>query len=118
MSDVEEEMNERAEMLTDLMTKATGPEIDVSYRIGGQWLENEGRVSLSLEFATVEDMMSFRAFSISASAVWAGLQAHVRRADSLDGVEVQSGRKFTVSCHADELTRVTRFETVETERED
>jgi hypothetical protein len=110
MSDVEEEMNERAEMLTDLMAKATGPEIDVSYRIGGQWLENEGRVSLSLEFATVEDMMSFRAR--------AGLQAHVRRADSLDGVEVQSGRKFTVSRHADELTRVARFETVETERED
>ena len=103
MSDVEEEMNERAEMLADLMAKATGPEIDVSYRIGTEELTDEGKVSLALEFATVGDMLKFRDSMDE--------ELNIRQIDSLD--RKPTNRQFILGNTVEESVRVARYVTTE-----
>jgi hypothetical protein len=110
MSDVEEEMNERAEMLADLRAKATGqnPAIDVSYRIGTKELTDEGKVSLALEFATVGDMLKFRD-----SLIPTGMdeELNIRQIDSLDRIKAE--RRFILRNTVEESVRVARYVTTE-----
>ena len=86
-----------------------GEDTEVSFRIGTKELKNEGRVSLSLVFANVGDMLKFRDHSLLDK------EMNIRQIngqDSLDG-KIPTGRKFILRGEVEESVRVARYITTE-----
>ena len=77
---------------------------EMTYRLGGKEVENEGKVSLVLRFANVEDMLAFRDDLIP--------KAGIRARDSLDD-DVFFNRQFVAQNNVPEEARVTRHITTE-----
>ena len=78
---------------------------ELSYRSAGKEIENEGVVSITLRFANIEDMMTFRDDLIP--------KAGIRARDALDDNAVSTGREFMVQMNVQEELRVTRHITKE-----
>ena len=78
---------------------------ELSFRSHGKEIENEGTVSITLRFANIEDMMSFRDDLIP--------KAGIRAKDALDDNAVATGREFIAQINVEEGLRLTRHITTE-----
>ena len=78
--------------------------VKVSYRSGGKEIENEGKVSLILQFENIHDMLTLRDDLFP--------KAGIRLRDALDD-DVYFNRQFIAQMNVPEEVRVTRHETKE-----
>ena len=101
-------MNHREleEAAAAMVARADRDQGELSYRNGSKEIENEGRVSLLLEFASVENMLAFRDGVPSTST------ADIREVDDLEH-RPRRGRQFVLRNTVDDLSRVTRHLTTE-----
>jgi len=79
-----------------------GEDTEVSFRIGTKELKNEGRVSLSVVFANVEDMLRFRDIGLLDK------ELNIRQIDSLDG-NIAAERQFILRGAVEKSARVSRY---------
>ena len=98
-----EEQKEQEELTFPMSVEEANEEL--SFRSRGKEIENEGTVSITLRFANIEDMMSFRDDLIP--------KAGIRAKDALDDNAVATGREFIAQMNVEEGLRLTRHITTE-----
>lgn len=77
---------------------------ELSFRSAGKEIENDGKVSLILQFATIDDMLKFRDAAIPNTGI--------RARDAIDD-DVYFNRQFIAQKSMEESVRVTRHITAE-----
>lgn len=93
-------MTEAEEMMEELMERG---ERDLAFMVGTREVEDQGKVELTLKFASMQDMMRF------AAEVMGGQQG-IRQRDALDG-SISGDRRFVVDRKGAGSVRM--FETME-----